>query len=66
VQSRTDAGLDVGLRELASDFVDGFPACTVPWHHHRRSDGGQLRNGAWDNGLEQPSGEVVSCYASSR
>ena len=60
MQTSTDAGLDVGLRELASDFVGGFPACAVPWHHNRRSDGGQLRNGARDNGLEQSSGKVKS------
>ena len=60
MQTSTDAGLDVGLRELASDFVGGFPSCAMPWHHNRRSDGGQLRNGARDNGLEQPSAEVES------
>lgn len=60
MQTSADTGLDVGLREMASDFVGGFPAAAVPRHHYRRSDGSQLRNGTRDNSLEQSTSEVES------
>lgn len=58
METRADIALDVRSQKPAHDRVYGLPASTVAGHHHVRGDDIQCLDGARDDLLEEPAGQV--------